>query len=109
MKLKFFDSRKEKIITKYFKHTIIHLNLWVVFYISYNFYFGFNFKALTFAEALCDIFSQIYLFLWVLILLFERDIFFMRYKYDFVQVMTKFLERSNLNDESKKSILDDLK
>lgn len=58
---------------KYYKTSAIAFLLWYMFFLSYNYYFGFNIKSLSFIESCFDIFSQIQLFIVVMIFLNDRD------------------------------------
>lgn len=60
-------------ILQYYKKSAIAFLLWYLFFLSYNYYFGFNIKSLSFIESCFDIFSQIQLFIVVMIFLSDRD------------------------------------
>ena len=58
---------------RYYKKSALAFLLWYLFFLSYNYYFGFNIKSLSFIESCFDIFSQIQLFIVVMIYLSDRD------------------------------------
>lgn len=79
-----------KTIFQYYKKSIIAFLLWCIFFLSYNYYFGFNIKSLSFTESYFDIFSQIQLFIVVMIYLSDRD----RVTHDIFLIKTgKILEK----------------